>query len=45
MLGQACLNYEKMITILADCESIINSRAMTYISEQESIKQISLAMF
>lgn len=45
VLGQACLNYEEMITVLADCESIINSRPLTYMSEQESIKPISPAMF
>ena len=45
MLGQACLNYEEMITALADCESIINSRPLTYMSERESIKPISPDMF
>lgn len=45
VLGRACLNYEEMITVLADCESIINSRPLTYMSEQESIKPISPAMF
>lgn len=32
------LNYEVMITPLADCEIIKNSRSLTYISEIESDK-------
>ena len=44
-LGQECLSYEKMINVLADCDSIINSRPLTYMTELESIKLISPAMF
>ena len=32
ILGRACLDYENMITVLCDCESILNSRPLTYIS-------------
>ncbi|GFY52137.1 integrase catalytic domain-containing protein [Trichonephila inaurata madagascariensis] len=32
----ACLSYEDMITVLYDCESIINSRPFTYTSENDS---------
>lgn len=31
-LGRASLNYEELITILCDCESVINSRPLTYMS-------------
>ncbi|XP_055924398.1 uncharacterized protein LOC129956503 [Argiope bruennichi] len=45
VLGQARLNYEEMITVLADCERVINSRPLTYICEEEAIKPISPSMF
>lgn len=36
VIGRACLSYEEMTTVLCDCESIINSRPLTYISESDS---------
>ena len=45
VLGQACLNYEEMMTILDDCESIRNSRTLAYMAEQRSIKPIPPALF
>ena len=36
VIGRACLSYEEMITVLCDCESIINSRPLTYISERDA---------
>ncbi|XP_055936594.1 uncharacterized protein LOC129966206 [Argiope bruennichi] len=36
VLGHAFLSYEEMITVLCDCESIINSRPLTYISERDT---------
>ncbi|XP_011858694.1 PREDICTED: uncharacterized protein LOC105556221 [Vollenhovia emeryi] len=33
ILGRACLEYEEMLTVLCDCESIINARPLTYLSE------------
>ncbi|XP_054713434.1 uncharacterized protein LOC129222896 [Uloborus diversus] len=36
VIGRACLTYEEMSTVLCDCESTINSRPLTYVSEQES---------
>lgn len=33
VLGKACLNYEDLLTALCSCESVINSRPLTYISE------------
>ncbi|KAJ8881129.1 hypothetical protein PR048_017602, partial [Dryococelus australis] len=33
VLGRAVLTYEKMMTVLAKCESVVNSRSMFYISE------------
>lgn len=32
-LGKASLNYEEMLTVLADCEGTINQRPLTYTSE------------
>lgn len=45
MLGQAYLNYEEMVSLLAHFESIIEYIPFTYMSEQESIKFISVAVF
>lgn len=33
VLGKACLTYEEMVTVLCDCEITINSRPLTYVSE------------
>lgn len=33
-LGRASLNYEELLTVLCDCESIINSRPLTYMSSE-----------
>lgn len=33
ILGKACLGYEEMNTILCDCESVINARPLTYLSD------------
>ena len=32
ILAKASLNYENMYTVLYDCEAVVNSRPMTYIS-------------
>ncbi|XP_055941739.1 uncharacterized protein LOC129971787 [Argiope bruennichi] len=36
VLGHAFLSYDEMITVLCDCESIINSRPLTYISKRDT---------
>ncbi|XP_055927956.1 uncharacterized protein LOC129959159 [Argiope bruennichi] len=33
VLGNACLYYEELVAILCDCEAVINSRPLTYLSE------------
>ncbi|GBN36586.1 CWF19-like protein 1 [Araneus ventricosus] len=33
VLGKACLYYEELASILCDCETVINSRPLTYLSE------------
>ncbi|GFW22637.1 integrase catalytic domain-containing protein [Trichonephila clavipes] len=33
ILGRAALDYEELITVLCDCERVINSRPLTYMSE------------
>ncbi|GFY23045.1 integrase catalytic domain-containing protein [Trichonephila clavipes] len=32
-LGKAILTYEELLTILCDCEAVVNSRPLTYVSE------------
>ncbi|GBN69663.1 hypothetical protein AVEN_32411-1 [Araneus ventricosus] len=33
ILGRAALDYEELVTMLCDCERVINSRPLTYVSE------------
>lgn len=33
VLGNACLCYEELVTILCNCEAVFNSRPLTYLSE------------
>ncbi|XP_011860574.1 PREDICTED: uncharacterized protein LOC105557822 [Vollenhovia emeryi] len=45
-LGRTSVNYEEMNTILCDCEAVINSRPLTYITEEASgTAAITPAMF
>ncbi|GFY16477.1 integrase catalytic domain-containing protein [Trichonephila clavipes] len=32
-LGKAILTYEELLTVLCDCEAVVNSRPLTYVSE------------
>ena len=32
-LGRACLRYEELLTVLVDCEAVVNSRPLTYVTE------------
>ncbi|XP_035224793.1 uncharacterized protein LOC118197395 [Stegodyphus dumicola] len=46
VLGRSSLNHEEMITILCDCEAIMNNRPLTYVSEDvEDLSPITLSMF
>ncbi|XP_046734982.1 uncharacterized protein LOC124404696 [Diprion similis] len=46
ILGKACLTYEEMMTTLCDCESVINSRPMTYVSDDPmDLVSLSPSMF
>ncbi|GFX60162.1 integrase catalytic domain-containing protein [Trichonephila clavipes] len=45
LLGRASLSYEEMLTVLVDCESVINARPFTCVTESEAIKPISPSMF
>ncbi|GFX46564.1 DUF5641 domain-containing protein [Trichonephila clavipes] len=46
MLGKSIVNYEELLTIVCDCESIINARPLTYIHEDlNELLPLSLAMF
>ncbi|GBM98261.1 hypothetical protein AVEN_168788-1 [Araneus ventricosus] len=41
VLGQGCLNYKEMTIVSADCENVINSKRLTYLCEDETVKPIS----
>ncbi|GBN97198.1 hypothetical protein AVEN_47318-1 [Araneus ventricosus] len=45
VLGKASLRYEELSKILCDCENIINSRPITYISEDLELEPLTPAMF
>lgn len=46
VLGKASLRYEELYTILCDAESVINSRPLTYVSEDiEDLVPLTPAMF
>ncbi|KFD64293.1 hypothetical protein M514_23577 [Trichuris suis] len=32
-LGRASLTYEELLTVLCDCEAVMNSRPLTYVSD------------
>ncbi|GFT09056.1 integrase catalytic domain-containing protein [Trichonephila clavipes] len=45
-LGNAVLTYEELLTVLCDCESIVNSRPLKYVSEDsEDLIPLTPAMF
>ena len=35
VLKRSCLSYEEMLTVLIDCESVMNSRPITFVSDNE----------
>ncbi|XP_055932063.1 uncharacterized protein LOC129962342 [Argiope bruennichi] len=46
VLGNACLHYEELVTMLCDCEAVINSRPLTYLSEDPNVLiPVSPSMF
>ncbi|XP_054287608.1 uncharacterized protein LOC129003337 [Macrosteles quadrilineatus] len=46
VLGRASLTYEEFLTVLCSCESVINSRPLTYISEDShDMEVLTPAMF
>ncbi|GFT72141.1 integrase catalytic domain-containing protein [Trichonephila clavipes] len=46
MLGRASLYYEELSTVLCECEHVINSRPLTYISEDvNDLSPLTSAMF
>lgn len=45
-LGRACLGYEDLLTLLCECENIINARPLTYISsDPKDLVALTPAMF
>ncbi|GBN44193.1 hypothetical protein AVEN_148418-1 [Araneus ventricosus] len=45
-LGKAIFTYEEFLTILCECEKVVNSRPLTYISEDmQDLTPITPAMF
>ncbi|KFM69335.1 hypothetical protein X975_24965, partial [Stegodyphus mimosarum] len=46
VLGRTSLNYEELYTILCDCEQVINSRPITYVSEHnQDLSPLTSMMF
>lgn len=45
-LGKACLTFEEMTTVLCDCEMTLNSRPLTYVTEDiNDLKPLTPTMF
>ncbi|GFV85352.1 integrase catalytic domain-containing protein [Trichonephila clavipes] len=45
-LGKTSLNHEEMYTVLCDCVSLINSRQLTYVTDDvEDLEHLTPAMF
>lgn len=45
-LGKSCISYEEMITILCDCEAIINDRPITYMMDTDpSVAPLTPGLF
>ncbi|GBM29083.1 hypothetical protein AVEN_112143-1, partial [Araneus ventricosus] len=46
VLGQTSLNFEELNTVLCDCESVINGRPLTYVSDDTSdLEPLTPSMF
>ncbi|GBN78323.1 hypothetical protein AVEN_65408-1 [Araneus ventricosus] len=46
ILGRAALVYEELVTVLCDCERVINSRPLTYVSEDvDDVSPLTPEMF
>ncbi|GBM95034.1 hypothetical protein AVEN_212351-1 [Araneus ventricosus] len=46
ILGRAALDYEELVTVLCDCERVINSRPLTYVSEDvDDVSPLTPEMF
>ncbi|GBO43894.1 hypothetical protein AVEN_203275-1, partial [Araneus ventricosus] len=46
ILGKAIFTYEELLTILCECEKVVNSRPLTYLSEDmQDLTPITPAMF
>ncbi|GFX74644.1 bel12-ag transposon polyprotein [Trichonephila clavipes] len=44
-IGRSCLSYEELQTLVCECESVMNSRPLTYISEEQELKTLTPSMF
>ncbi|GBN37448.1 hypothetical protein AVEN_221735-1 [Araneus ventricosus] len=45
-LGRAALDYEELITVLCDCERVINTRPLTYVSKDvDDVSPLTAEMF
>lgn len=46
VLGRASLDYEDLLTVICDCEAVINSRPLTYVSnDPRELSALTPAMF
>ena len=44
-LGQAALEFEELSTLICECESIMNNRPLTYVSELPELRTLTPSMF
>lgn len=44
-LGRSSLTYEELQTLVCECEGIMNSRPLTYVSEETEFKTLTPSMF
>lgn len=44
-LGRSSLSYEELQTLICECESVMNNRPLTYVSEEQELKTLTPSMF
>lgn len=44
-LSRSCLTYEELLTLVCECECIMNNRPLTYISEEPELRTLCPSLF